>query len=60
MKTSKIILSVLVILAFLTGSTSCVVYYKENNGKHRGWYKSRNHPQQGKVIHPGKGRGRGK
>lgn len=42
MKYSKIIFAILLFTAFLFTAESCIVLMKEDNGKHKGWYKNQN------------------
>jgi len=37
----------------LLGTTSCYVRVKENQGKHKGWYKNSNNPHHPNTTNPG-------
>jgi len=43
MKTIKLT-SFALLITFFFSTTSCVVFVKKDNGKHKGWYKNTNNP----------------
>jgi hypothetical protein len=55
--------SIILLSIFLMGQTSCVVFYKKDNGKHKGWFKG---PKKSKgplhpsSTNPGHSKGKGK
>ncbi len=57
MKAARFItLIIFIVVLFFT--SSCVVLLKENNGKHKGWYKNTNNPHNPKSTKRGKDRGK--
>lgn len=50
----------IVFLAFLLCSTSCVVFTKSDNGQHKGWQKNPNNPHHQNSTKPGKSKGKSK
>jgi ABC-type oligopeptide transport system substrate-binding subunit len=57
MKRFKTIAVLLLCMGFLFSTTSCVVLVKENNGKHKGWFKNPNNPHHPYSTNPGKSKG---
>jgi hypothetical protein len=59
MKIFKAIATLLFCMAFLFNVTSCrVVYFKKDNGKHKGWYKNPHNPHNPNHVenkNPGNG-----
>jgi len=45
-------------LGFMLNLSSCVVYVKKDNGKHKGWYKNPNNPHNPQTTNPGKAKGK--
>jgi hypothetical protein len=62
MKTSIIFRSIAILIfpALLISQTSCIVFYKKDNGKHKGWYKNPNNPHHQNSTNPGKSKGNSK
>ncbi len=58
MKARIITLVIFIVLLFCTAS--CVVLLKENNEKHKGWYKNTNNPHNPKSTKRGRGIGKSK
>jgi len=58
MKYSKIIFAIFLFAAFLFTSGSCTVLLKENNGKHKGWYKNPKDHHEIVSTNPGHSKGR--
>jgi ABC-type oligopeptide transport system substrate-binding subunit len=52
-RTVAIIFSII----FLLSQTSCIVFSKKDNGKHKGWYKNTNNPHHPNSTNPGKSKG---
>ena len=50
---NKIAIMLVLSFSLLFGATSCVVVYKTDNGKHKGWYKNRNNPHHPNSTNPG-------
>jgi hypothetical protein len=59
----KKIKALILLLAFCSGllisSTSCVVLVKEDNGRHRGWFKNPKNPHNVFYSNPQKGKSKG-
>jgi ABC-type oligopeptide transport system substrate-binding subunit len=60
MKTLKRITVQLLCMGLLFGATSCVVFSKHDNGKHKGWVKNSNNPHHPNSTNPGKSKGNSK
>jgi hypothetical protein len=59
-KQFKTIAIFIVLTVFLFSNSSCVVYHKKNNGKHKGWYKNPKNPHNPHSTNPGRGNGKNK
>jgi hypothetical protein len=59
MNAARLITPIIFIMIFCF-TTSCVVLLKENNGKHKGWYKNTNNPHNPRTTKRGKDRGKSK
>ncbi|HUX97883.1 MAG TPA: hypothetical protein VMV47_19280 [Bacteroidales bacterium] len=57
MKVTRFITCIIFIVV-LYFTASCVVLLKENNGKHKGWYKNTNNPHNPKSTNRGKDKGK--
>jgi hypothetical protein len=57
MKTFRTIAFIVLCIGLLFGATSCVVLVKEDNGKHKGWFKNSNNPHHPDNTNPGKSKG---
>jgi hypothetical protein len=44
MKTPQKIAIIVLSVLFILSLTSCAVFVKKDNGKHKGWYKNSNNP----------------
>ena len=53
MKTSRIVVLLFLLTGLLFSATSCVVFVKKDNGRHEGWYKNTNNPQNPDSKNPG-------
>lgn len=60
MKNFRPVILMIVYLAFLFCSTSCVVFSKGDNGRHKGWQKNPNNPHHQNSTKPGKSKGKSK
>lgn len=67
MKTIKTLAILIVCIGLLFSASSCtIVYFKKDNGKHRGWYKNPNNPHNPRhqnhpnESHPEKQKGKSK
>lgn len=62
MKTSITIrlITIIVLSIFFTSQTACVVVYKKDNGKRKGWNKNPNNPHHPNSTNPGKSKGKNK
>lgn len=49
MKPLKAISLIVLPLILLVSSQSCLVLYKKDNGKHKGWYKNKKNPHNPKY-----------
>jgi hypothetical protein len=54
MKVFRIIAILVLCLGLLFSITSCVVYDKDDNGRHSGWHKNSNNPHHSNSTNPGK------
>lgn len=54
MKRLKTIAVLVLCLGFLFSTTSCVVLVKDDNGKHKGWFKHSHNPHHPNSTNPGK------
>jgi len=59
MKQFKTIAILIMLATFLFSNSSCVVFYKKDNGKHKGWFKNPKNPHNPTSTKPGKGNGKG-
>jgi hypothetical protein len=50
----------IIVPVLLMSQTSCMVFYKKDNGKHKGWYKNSNNPHHPNSTNPGKSKGNSK
>jgi hypothetical protein len=53
MKSSRIFAAILLFTAILFTAESCVVLVKDDNGKHKGWYKNPKNPHHPFTNNPG-------
>ncbi|HAM08916.1 MAG: hypothetical protein A2X05_08435 [Bacteroidetes bacterium GWE2_41_25] len=58
MKTLKTIFALLFCIALLSGTSSCVVYSRHDNGNHKGWYKNQQNPHHPYSANPGNSNGK--
>lgn len=58
MKTVKTFVILALCMGFLFNITSCVVLVREDNGKHKGWYKNPHNPHHPHSTNPGKSKGK--
>jgi hypothetical protein len=54
MKLVRMTAALMISLALVFGTTSCVVLVEKDHGKHRGWYKNSNDPHHPNSTNPGK------
>jgi len=54
MKKYKSGIVLLLSAALLFGTSSCLVFVKTDNGKHKGWFKNSNNPHHPNSTNPGK------
>jgi hypothetical protein len=54
MKTIKTIAIFSLFNLFLFNASSCIVFVKKDNGKHKGWTKNPNNPHHPASTNPGK------
>jgi len=47
------------ILLFVAATNSCVVFYKKDNGNHKGWNKNPNNPHHPNSTNPGHNKQKG-
>jgi len=57
-KTFRIIAILLLCMGLLFSTTSCIVFVKKDNGRHKGWYKNSNNPHNHHITNPGKYNGK--
>jgi hypothetical protein len=55
MKLFKIFVTLTLCIGILFGATSCLVVVREDNGRHKGWFKNSNNPHHPHSTNPGKG-----
>ncbi len=61
MKILKAIIPILLSLVIILNLTSCFLVVRQDNGKHKGWYKNPHNPHNPSkvtIIKPGNGHGK--
>jgi len=58
-KVKAMLILIVFIVGLLISSASCVVLVKEDNGRHRGWFKNPKNPHNVFYSEPQKGKSRG-
>jgi len=60
MKTLKVVSLLVLGLGLLFSTSSCAVFVRHDNGRHRGQYQNLNSPNQPKHMNPGHQKGKSK
>jgi len=58
MKKFRIILMMFLCLGIISGTTSCIIFLKTDNGGKRGWTKNTNNPHHPNTTNPGHTKGK--
>ncbi len=60
MKPFRTVIILALCAGLLFSVTSCTVFVKKDNGKHKGWFKNPNNPHNQDSTNPGKSKGKSK